>query len=213
MKQPKGFEVQGKEDHVCLLKKSLYGLKQSPREWYKQFDTFMLGNDYCRCEYDSCVYYKKLLDGFFFYLLLYVNDMLIACKDISEINNLKAQLNGAFEMKDLGATKKILGMEIHKDRKVGTLFLSQQKYILKVLGCFGMPSSKPLSTPLVAYFKLLVALSPQIEEEVEYMSHGPYASTIGSIMYAMVCTKPDITHVVSVVSRYMGNLGKVLGSQ
>nr|AAB36257.1 retrotransposon peptide {Ty1-copia retrotransposon element, clone Sat 32} [Vicia sativa, leaves, Peptide Transposon Partial, 77 aa] [Vicia sativa] len=70
MKQPEGFEVQEKEDHVCLLKKSLYGLKQSPRQWYKRFDTFIVENGYCRCEHDCCVYYKRLVDKSFIYLLL-----------------------------------------------------------------------------------------------------------------------------------------------
>lgn len=89
MKQSEGFEVPSKEDHVCLLKKSLYRLKQSPRQWSKWFDAFMLGNNYSRSEYDSCVYYKRLMDGYFIYLLIYVDDMLIACKDMSEINTLK----------------------------------------------------------------------------------------------------------------------------
>lgn len=75
MKQLEGFEVHGNENYVCLLKKSLYGLKLSPRQGYKQFDTFMLGNGYYRSEYDSYVYYKKLMAGFFIYLLL----MLMTC--------------------------------------------------------------------------------------------------------------------------------------
>ena len=115
MEQPHGFEVDGKEDHVCLLKKSLYGLKQSPRQWYKRFDSFMLGHGYTRSMYDSCVYFRKLTDGSFIYLLLYVDDMLIAAKNLSEIHILKMQLSSEFEMKDLGAAKKILGMEIKRE--------------------------------------------------------------------------------------------------
>ena len=115
MHQLEGFVIQGKEDHVCLLKKSLYGLKNSPRQWYKQFDTFMIGHGYSRSDYDSCVYHRKLSDGFFVYLLLYVDDMLIAPKNLVEVNKLKTLLSGEFEMKDLGAAKKILGMEIHRD--------------------------------------------------------------------------------------------------
>ena len=99
---------------VCL-KKSLYGLKQSPRQWYKRFDTFMIGNDNHRSEYDNCVYHKELFYGSFIYLLLYVDDMLIDCKNMSKINRLKTQLQREFEMKNLGAGKKILGMEIHRD--------------------------------------------------------------------------------------------------
>ena len=115
MHQPEGFIISGKENHVCLLKKSLYGLKQSPRQWYKRFDTFMIGNDNHRSEYDNCVYHKELFYGSFIYLLLYVDAMLIDCKNMSKINRLKTQLQREFEMKNLGAGKKILGMEIHRD--------------------------------------------------------------------------------------------------
>ena len=111
-------------------------------------------------------------------------------------------------MKDLGATKKILGMEIHRDRQAGKLFLSQKNYIEKVLERFNMQQSKPVSTPLAAHFKLLATLSPKSKEEKEYMSHVPYSSAVGSIMYAMVCTRLDISHATSVVSRYMANPGK-----
>ena len=153
---------------VCL-KKSLYGLKQSPRQWYKRFDTFMIGNDNHRSEYDNCVYHKELFYGSFIYLLLYVDDMLIFCKNMFEINRLKTQLQGDIEMKDLGAMKKILGMKIYSDREEGKLYLSQKKNIEKVLECFGMQASKPMSTPLTTHFKLSSALSPQIEEEREHM--------------------------------------------
>lgn len=78
MVQPEGFKVAGKENEVCKLSKSLYGLKQSPRQWYKRFDKFMLESKYTRSKYDHCVYLKKLQDGSFIYLLLYVDDMLIA---------------------------------------------------------------------------------------------------------------------------------------
>lgn len=70
-----------------------------------------------------------------------------------------------------------------------------------------MQNCKSVSTPLAAHFRLSAALSPQTEEDKEHMSHVPYASAVGSIMYAMVCTRPDISHAVSVVSRFMGNPG------
>ncbi|KAG8481032.1 hypothetical protein CXB51_025772 [Gossypium anomalum] len=85
MQQPEGFTVLDKEDYVCLLKKSLYDLKQSPRQWYKRFDSFMTSHDFKRSSFDSCVYFKKNSDGSFVYLLLYVDDMLIASKYKGEI--------------------------------------------------------------------------------------------------------------------------------
>src|SRR5581483_8939494 len=103
---------------------SLYGLKQSPRQWYKRFDSFVTGHKLKRCTYDNCVYYKKCDDGSMVYLLIYVDDMLIAAKDMKEIQVIKDQLNAEFDMKDLGAAKKILGMEIVRDREAKTLHLS-----------------------------------------------------------------------------------------
>jgi hypothetical protein len=92
MDQPEGFIVPGKEDLVCKLKRSLYGLKQSPRQWYKRFDSFMLAHGFKRPQYDNCVYIK-FVNGSPMYLLLYVDDMLIAAKSKKEITTLKAQLS------------------------------------------------------------------------------------------------------------------------
>ena len=150
MHQPEGFIIEGKEDHMCSLKKSIYGLKQSSKQWYLRFDTFMIDHDYSRSKYDSCVYHQKLNDGSFVYL--YVNDMLIAAKNMFGVDKLKVQLKQEFEMKDLRATKKILGMKIHRNRQEGKLFLSQKKYIEKVLERIGMLDAKPVKTLHSAHF-------------------------------------------------------------
>ncbi|KAG8478805.1 hypothetical protein CXB51_028698 [Gossypium anomalum] len=144
------------------VKTSLYDLKQSPRQWYKRFDSFMTSHDFKRSSFDSCVYFKKNNNGSFVYLLLYVDDMLTTAKDKGEIRKVKAQLSEEFEMKDLGPANKILGMDILKDRKANKLYLSQKGYIEKVLCRFNMQSANPVSTPLVAHFKLSAALSPQL---------------------------------------------------
>lgn len=210
MSQPDGFKVPEKENLVCKLRKSLYGLKQSPRQWYKRFDRFMIGQKYTRSHYDHCVYFRKLRDGSFIYLLLYVDDMLIACKSKLEIDKLKTQLRNEFEMKDLGEAKKILGMEIDRDRVKGTVCLSQKQYLKKVLQRFGMDkNTKPVSTPLAHHFKLSALMSPRTDKEREYMAQVPYACAVGSLMYAMVCTRPDISQAVSIVSRYMHDPGKM----
>ena len=154
MTQPEGFVYSKHPDHVCLLKKSLYGLKQSPRQWYLRFDEFMISHRFMRCNFDCCVYYKQIDSDHHIYLLLYVDDMLIACKVREEIEALKQKLNSEFDMKDLGHAKKILGMEIKRDRRKGTMFLSQKKYLEKVLNTFGMSNCKPVITPLASHFKL-----------------------------------------------------------
>ena len=115
MEQPPGFQEPGVEGKVCLLQKSLYGLKQSPRQWYKRFDSYVRSIKLFRCEYDSCVYIKSLKDGSRMFLLLYVDDMLIACKSRKVVQELKATLSREFEMKDLGLVRKILDMKIFRD--------------------------------------------------------------------------------------------------
>ncbi|GJR43097.1 kinase-like domain, phloem protein 2-like protein [Tanacetum coccineum] len=142
------------------------------------------------------------------YLLLYVDDMLVAAKDIEEVKKLKILLNTEFDMKDLGAARKILGMEIIRDRKHGKLFLSQKSYIENIISRFGMSSANSVNTPSSANFRLSTTCAPQTEAEIEYMSRIPYASAVGSLMYVMVCTRPDIAHAMSVVSRYMVHPGK-----
>ncbi|RVW96404.1 Retrovirus-related Pol polyprotein from transposon TNT 1-94 [Vitis vinifera] len=202
MIQPEGFIVQGQENLVCKLRKSLYGLKQAPRQWYKKFDNFMHRIGFKRCEADHCCYVKSF-DNSYIILLLYVDDMLIARFDIEKINNLKKQLSKQFAMKDLEAAKQILGMRIIRDKANGTLKLSQSEYVKKVLSRFNMNEAKPVSTPLGGYFKLSKEQSPKTKEERDHMSKVPYASAIGSLMYAMVCTRPDIAHAVGAVSRFM----------
>ncbi|GJX80864.1 retrovirus-related pol polyprotein from transposon TNT 1-94 [Tanacetum coccineum] len=161
MSQPEDFVVQGKEDYVCKLRKSLYGLKQTPRQWYKRFDSFMVKHGFSRSAYDCCVYHKKEAYGSLIYLLLYVDDMLVAAKDMEELNKLKILLNTKFDMKDLGAARKILGMEIIRDRKHGKPFLSQKSYIEKIISRFGMSSAKSVNTPSSANFRLSTTCAPQ----------------------------------------------------
>ncbi|KAH9684673.1 DNA (cytosine-5)-methyltransferase 1B [Citrus sinensis] len=194
-----GFIEKGSEDKVCLLKKSLYGLKQSPRQWYLKFDEFMISHGYCRSKFDNCVYYKLLSSGGGIYLLLYVDDMLIACNQKEEIKKLKVELSTEFEMKDLGAATKILGMQIIRDRESKVLYLSQADYVKKVLTKFNMEDSKPVSTHLSAHFQLSKSLEPTTDDDFNYMREIPYSSAVGSIMYAMVCTRLDLALGVGVI--------------
>ena len=185
----------------------MYGLKQAPRQWYKKFDSFMHRIGFKRCEADHCCY-VKFSNNSYIILLLYVDDMLIARSSIEEINNLKKQLSKQLAMKDLGAAKQILSIRIIRDKANGTLKLSQSEYVKKILSRFNMNEAKPVSTPLGSHFKLSKEQSPKIEEERDHMSKVPYASAIDSLMYVMVCTRPDIAHAVGVVNRFMSRPGK-----
>ncbi|TQD95783.1 hypothetical protein C1H46_018622 [Malus baccata] len=208
MEQPKGFEVKGIENLVCKLKKSLYGLKQAPRQWNKKFNSFMMSNRYKITHAEFCVYIKQFSEGKFIILLLYVDDMLIVGQDASMIKKLKEKLSKSFDIKNLGPAKQILGMEIIRDRKSKKLWLSQEKYVERVLERFNMKAAKSVSSSLANHIKLSKKSCPKTYEEKEKMAVVPYFSAVRSIMYAMVCTWPDIAHAVGVVSRFLSNPGK-----
>ena len=207
MEQPEGFTEPGKEHLVCRLKKSLYGLKQAPRQWYKKFDLFMTQHNFKKTSADHCVFVKNYDNGESIILLLYVDDMLIVGKDKTKIAALKKALSNSFAMKDLGAVKKILGMKITRDRSRRMLWMSQEEYIKKVLERFNMHNAKPVHVPLPGHLKLSKTQCPGNEEEKEEMSKVPYSSAVGSLMYAMVCTRPDIAFAVGAVSRFLSNPG------
>ncbi|KAJ0754054.1 putative RNA-directed DNA polymerase [Helianthus annuus] len=208
MEQPEGFRVKGKEDYVCKLQKSLYGLKQAPRQWYKKFESVMGKQGYRKTISDHCVFFQRFGDDDFIILLLYVDDMLIVGKNAERIVQLKKELSKSFSMKDLGPAKQILGIRITRDRASKKLHMSQEQYIEKVLSRFNMAKAKAVSSPLTPNFKLTDKDCPSSKEEIEDMDKFPYASAVGSLMYAMVCTRPDIAHAVGVVSRFLSNPGK-----
>ena len=178
------------------VKEELVRTKTSSRLWYKKFDSCMLNHGYNRTNTDHCVFVKKFSDGDFVILLLYVDNMFIVGQDTNKIEKLKKELSKSFAMKDLELAKKILGMKITRDRASKRLWLSQEKYIEKVLERFNMAKSKPVNTPLVGHFKLSSAQCPTSDEEQEGMKQIPYASAVGSLMYAMVCTRPEIGYLM-----------------
>lgn len=203
MTQPEGFIKPGDENKVCLLRKSLYGLKQSPRRWNQRFDGFMRDQLFDKSSRDPCVYFRDAQTSKAIYLLLYVDDMLIASGNKQTIKELKDRLSGEFEMKDLGKASRILGMDIVRDRKKGTLVLSQGKYIEKVLRTFGMRDVKSVTTPTSAQYSLRSLSDKEWKIEEQYMEYIPYASAVGSLMYAMVGSRPDLGFAVGFVSRFM----------
>ncbi|KAL4340184.1 hypothetical protein GQ457_08G037420 [Hibiscus cannabinus] len=128
---------------------------------------------------------KSLDDVSFIFLLLYVDDMSIPAKNMFDVIGLKALLSQEFDMKDLEVVKKILGMEIHRDRGSRKLWLSQQGYVEKVLDRFGMSNAKPVSTSFANHFKLSSEQCLKTYMEIEEMTKVPYPNVVGCLMYAM----------------------------
>ena len=137
-----------------------------------------------------------------------MDDILIASNNVEDVMKVKDELDKEFDMKDLGAAYTILGIDILRDKNQSRLCLSQEPYLLKILYKFGMFNSNPVVTSTNPRFKLSTTQSPSTEDKKANINSIMYASIIGSLMYVMVCTGPDITCRVSLVSRYMQNPGK-----
>lgn len=192
MRQPPGFERGNK---VCRLNKSLYGLKQAPRSWNERFNSFILKLGFQRSQYDSCLYTRKA-NGVWTYLVLYVDDIVLASSSLEEIERIKRKMKSEFEMDDMQELKNFLGMRIQYNMEEGTLRLNQAKYISALLKRFGMDNCKPAMTPLDANQKLTR------KKDNEEATQHPYRELIGCLTYLMLSTRPDISIAVNFLSRF-----------
>lgn len=175
---------------VCKLVKSLYGLKQAPRQWHKKFDSFLKKFDLMQSNYDRCLYYstdKNVL------LTIYVDDGLIVTKDHSRAMNLIDYLKEYLIVKTMDC-KSYLGLEIIRDKKDKSIFITQRQYVKKTLERFGMDNCKPSSTP-EEVGQLDFANSPKLDDNF------PFKELVGCLLYMVTCTRPDIAHAVSIASR------------
>ena len=182
-------------------------MKQASRRWNIHFDETIKEFDLIKNTDEPCIY-KKVSGSAVTFLTLYVDDILLIGNDIPMLQSVKVWLSKNFTMKDLGEASYILGMKICRDRSKRMLGLTQGTYIKKLLKRYSMENSKRGLIPMSHGVSLSKKISPKTSEEKERMSKIPYASAIGSIMYTMLCTRPDVAHSLSVTSRYQSDLGE-----
>ena len=206
MMQPEGFIVEGQEQKVCKLLRSIYGLKQASRSWNLRFDETIKTFGFEQNVDEPCVY-KYIKETKVVFLVLYVDDILLIGNDIELLSDVKKWLVEKFQMKDLGQASYVLGIQIIRDRKNKLLVLSQASYIDKVLARFSMQNSKKDQLPTRHGIILSKEKCPTTPQEEEDIRRVPYASVVGSLMYAMLCTRPNICYAIGIVSRYQSNPG------
>ncbi|KAH9668656.1 Integrase catalytic domain-containing protein [Citrus sinensis] len=139
--------------------------------------------------------------------ILYVDDILLASSDLGVLHEVKRFLTQQFDMKDMGEASYVIGIKIQRDRSQGILGLSQETYINKVLERFRMKDCSPSVAPIVKGDKLSLKQYLDNKLQREQMTNIPYSSVVGSLMYAQVCTRPDIAYVVGMLGRYQSNPG------
>lgn len=149
----------------------------------------------------------KVSESKYIFLILYVDDILLATNDLGMMFETKKFLSTQFEMKDMGEAAYVIGIEIFRDRTREILGLSQNGYIERILESFGMQNCSPQDAPIQKGDKFSLMQCPQNELERKHMEEIPYASAVGSLMYAQTCTRPDISFAVGMLGRYQSNPG------
>jgi len=197
MEPAPGMPFPAGEDHVWRLRRPLYGLKQAPRQWHAKLKVVLLQLGFKPSHSDPSLFLGQSKSGC--WMLVYVDDLLLACKDQRDLNHFKQELKKHFPMKDLGEVKTYLGMQLERDRARRSLSLSQQKYVEELLEKFGVQDASPAKTPLQVNHGLCL---PKDNEE-SIPGQERYPELIGAMMYIMVCTRPDIAHALSVLSRFI----------
>ncbi|GJV08819.1 retrotransposon protein, putative, ty1-copia subclass [Tanacetum coccineum] len=208
MVQPEGYVNLKYPNRVCKLQRSIYGLKQASCQWNKRFDEEIKKFGFTQNRDEPCVY-RKASGSNVVFLILYVDDILIMGNNIPRLKEVKDYLGKCFSMKDLGEAAYILGIKIYRDRSKRLIGLSQSAYIDKILKKFNMHNSKKGYLPMEVKHELSNEMCASTPEEVAYMKKVPYASAVGSIMYVVRCTRPDVAFAQNLVSRYQQNPGKL----
>ncbi len=164
------------------LHKSLYGLKQSPRVWNQKLYVFLKSIEFMNNEVDPSVYVAQMGDVKFF-IVVYVDDLILVCNNQNKLLQINKELSQKFEMKDLGESHFLLGMEVERNCDERLLCIDQIKYLKEILKRFQMEECKPIGVP----FDPKVKLQRNVNGNDE--SKGfPYQQAVGSLMYAMSCT-------------------------
>jgi hypothetical protein len=178
---------------VCRLKKSLYGLKQASRNWYSKLSQTLMKYGFQESHADHSLFtYSR--GHTFLAVLIYVDDLVIAGNDSSVCSNFKQYLCKCFHMKDLGALKYFLGLELA--RGPSGLFMCQRKYTLDILNECKMTDCKPSSFPMEENHKLALDSGPA------YPDPPRFRRLIGRLIYLTI-TRPEITYSVHILSQFM----------
>ena len=199
MEQAPGYIKAGQEHLVCKLNKSIYGLKQAPRSWYEKLHQKLMQLGFWRSSADHSVY-VLCEGGMRMYLMVYVDDMLVVSNSLPAMQQLKKRMQQQFKMTDLGEAEFFLGILLKRNRAERQIVLSQERYTKEVLNKFGMQESKPKGTPMAVGARLVKSTEPENPTRSRY-----FRSVLGSLMYLMVSTRPDLAFAVGSLSQFMAN--------
>ncbi|KAE8239630.1 hypothetical protein A4X06_0g8158, partial [Tilletia controversa] len=200
MMQPPNFD--DGSGRVCKLRRSLYGLKQSGREWFSVVATWLKAQGFWPTQSEPCVFTKRDRYGNAIIIVLYVDDVLIACQNQSTIDSIRDSFSQRFRMTDNGPLSQVLGLKVDINHGAGTATISQQAYIDSIIRRFGMDEANAVDSPMTA---ALQGLGRRTDGQATAAEICTFASLIGCEMWAAQGTRPDIAYAVSRLARFMAN--------
>jgi hypothetical protein len=196
MELPHGYEEDG---YVALLLKTLYGLRQSPREWYQSVYNLLVKIGFRACESDRSVF----VNNAGVVIIVYVDDIILFGKDKQTVASAKTQLTNTYRMKDFGDLTTYLGMEIHRDRATGIVELHQEAYTAKLLTEFGYSDMKEEPTPM----DTRVIWLPNQEPSDQAVTAN-YQKMIGGLLFLTTHTRIDLAVAISKLAQFCANPGQ-----
>ena len=204
MHPPVGMTI--KDGHVLRLLKTLYGLKQSPREWNANLDKFMISMLFTRITADACVCIRKSDKGAVI-IAVYVDDLIIAGSSLRLVESVKSAFHRRYKMKDMGVLEYVLGVRVDQQPDKNIIQLSQKTYILDMLTKYDVKDARAVDTPMSSNVRLTKGMCPTTSQGRLDMEKYLYREAVGSLLWIANGTRPDVAFAVSQVAKYMSNPG------
>jgi hypothetical protein len=206
MQSPPGYDNQGESvKHLC---KSLYRLKQAGRKWYDMLYCALTSEGFCVNAADPGIFFARNNEQVTI-LAIHVDDCMITGSSGDLISKYKQRLHSHYSLTDLGPIHWLLGIKITCDREVCTISLSQTSYINTILSHFSLSDVKPVASPITPGAIYSKTDTPSDAMQAAHMKKTPYREAVGSLMYAAIATRPDITFAISTLSQFLDNPGKI----
>lgn len=200
LQQPQGFIDHDQSDKVCLLRKAIYGLKQGSRSWNIKLDKAFKQLNLKQSRFDSCIYSfyssTKLI-----IVAIFVDDLIVFSNSIDYLKILKKGLQKVCTLKDLGPLRRCLGINVHRNRAKGIIELDQSDYIDSLLAKFGMEECRSVSTPM----DMKSSSNGSPSQSNFNLDSIPYQNAVGSLLYLVQATRPDLAYALSTISQFNQN--------
>lgn len=198
-------DIQLPHGHTFRLLKSIYGLRQAGLNWFNCISDFLISLNFDQLEADPCSFIKNKEYEDMIIIIIYVDDILVASKCINSILETKTQIKSRFDIEDSGEINYYLGIDIKQIN--GNYSMNQTGYIEKITKKFQIKTQASITSPLPTNFEFNPNEFEELsDEEKLYVQKFPARQLIGAVNFISICTRPDISFAISLLSRYQDKM-------